>query len=105
MRKWLIVLRAYSWPASLVPVIVGSVSASGAGRFSWPDLLLTLPAALLVHSGANLANSYFDFKKGADTPRMADDRCLVDKLISPALALRLALGLMAAGAALGFILA
>ncbi|OGS11586.1 MAG: hypothetical protein A2234_02635 [Elusimicrobia bacterium RIFOXYA2_FULL_58_8] len=105
IKRWLIILRAYSWPASLVPVILGSVTAARHGRFSWTDLALTLPAALLVHSGANLANTYFDFKNNVDTARTADDRALVDKMLSPAAALRLAAGLLAAGAAAGFYLA
>lgn len=105
LRKAFILLRAYSWPASLTPVILGSVVAARHGRFSWLDLALTLPAALLVHSAANLANTYFDFKNGVDKPESADDRGLVDNMISPALARRLALGLLAAGAAIGLLLA
>jgi len=105
VKKWFIVMRAYSWPASLVPVVVGSVAASGTGRFSWLDLFLTLPAALMVQCAANLANSYFDFKKGVDTPASSDDRSLVDNMISPRLALALALALTAAGALIGFFLA
>ncbi|HNW44137.1 MAG TPA: 1,4-dihydroxy-2-naphthoate octaprenyltransferase [Elusimicrobiales bacterium] len=105
MKKWLIVLRAYSWPASLVPVVVGSAAAARFGRFSWADLALTLPAALLVHSGANLANTYFDYSNGVDKAQTADDRGLVDHLVSPALALRLAAGLLAAGAGIGLFLA
>lgn len=98
------ILRAYSWPASLVPVILGSVVAARNGRFSWLDLTLTLPAALLIHSGANLANTYFDFNNGVDKPATADDRGLVDHMISPAGMLRLALAMLAAGAALGLLL-
>ena len=105
MKKWLTILRAYSWPASLVPVILGSVVAARHGRFSWLDLALTLPAALLIHSGANLANTYFDFSNGVDKPATADDRGLVDRLMPPAAMRNLALALLAAGAALGLLLA
>jgi len=104
MKKWLTILRAYSWPASLVPVILGSVVAARNGRFSWLDLALTLPAAMLIHSAANLANTYFDFKHGVDKRATADDRGLVDELLSPTAALRLALAMLAAGAALGLLL-
>lgn len=104
MKKWAIVLRAYSWPASLVPVVLGSVVAWRHGAFSGADFALTLAAALLVHSGANLANTYFDFKKGVDRKETADDRGLVDGLMTPDGMLRLSLGLLAGGAAIGLLL-
>ena len=104
MKKILIILRAYSWPASAVPVILGSVTAYNAGAFSPADFVLTLLAALAVHSGANLANTYFDFKNGVDKPDFSDDRALVDGLIAPAAALRLTVALFAAGAAIGLYL-
>jgi len=104
MKKWFIILRAYSWPASIVPVALGSVTAWRHGAFSPLNFTLTLTAALLVHSAANLANTYFDFRKGVDRKETADDRGLVDGLISPASMLKLSLGLFAAGGALGLLL-
>jgi 1,4-dihydroxy-2-naphthoate octaprenyltransferase len=104
VKKWFIILRAYSWPASLVPVILGSVVAARNGRFSWLDFALTLPAALLIHSSANLANTYFDFKNGVDRLETADDRGLVDDMIAPTVMLRLALIMLAAGSAAGLLL-
>lgn len=104
MKKTLIILRAYSWPASAVPVILGSVIAYNAGAFFPADFILTLLAALSVHSGANLANTYFDFKNGVDKPGFSDDRALVDGLISPPAALRLTAALFAAAAAIGLYL-
>lgn len=98
-------MRAYSWPASLVPVILGSVVAWRHGSFSRLDFVLTFAAALAVHSAANLANTYFDFKNGVDRKETADDRGLVDGLMTPAAMLRLSLGLFAGGAAVGFLLA
>lgn len=105
MKKWLKILRAYSWPASLTPVLVGSAVAARNGSFSWADLCLIAQAALLIHSAANLANSYFDFKKGVDEAATADDRALVDGLVKPGTALRAALAMLAAGAAIGLFLA
>lgn len=103
LRRWCVVLRAYSWPASLAPALVGAAAAARHGRFSAPDLALTLLAALLAHSGANLANTYFDFIKGVDGPQ-ADDRGLVDGLMEPRPMLALAAGLFAAGGAIGLLL-
>lgn len=105
MKKWFIILRAYSWPASLAPVILGSVVAWRHGSFSWLDFSLTFVAAFVVHSAANLANTYFDFKNGVDRPETADDRGLVDNLMTPRAMLLTALGLFAAGGAIGLLLA
>lgn len=105
LRKWAVILRAYSWPASLVPVALGSVVAWRAGAFAWGDFWLTLTAALLVHSAANLANTYFDFRNGVDRKETADDRGLVDGLITPRAMLLTSLGLFAAAGAIGFLLA
>ncbi len=99
------ILRAYSWPASLVPVVLGAVVAWRHGSFSWPDFSLTITAALLTHSAANLANTYFDFTNGVDRKETADDRGLVDGLIAPRAMLKLSAGLFAAGAAIGLLLA
>lgn len=104
MKKWFLILRAYSWPASLVPVAVGSVTAWRHGRFSWLDCCLTFLAALLVHSAANLSNTYFDFAKGVDRKETADDRGLVDGLMKPRAMLFLAIGLFAAGGGIGLLL-
>ncbi len=104
MKKALIVLRAYAWPASAVPVIIGSAVAYRSGEFSWAYLALTLLAALCVQSGANLANTYFDFKNGVDKPESSDDRALVDGFLTPPGALRLSIALLAAAAAAGIYL-
>lgn len=65
--------RAYSLPASVVPVLLGTVLAlRGVGgvppaRFDWAIFLLVLLGAILSHAGANVLNDYFDFMKGVDT--------------------------------------
>ena len=64
--------RAYSLPASVVPVLLGTVLAArgyggGNGRFSWLTLLIVLLGAVLAHIGANVLNDYFDFVNGVDT--------------------------------------
>jgi len=101
VKRTLIILRAYSWPASIIPVIVGSAVSYNSGSFSRADFALTLLAALCVHSGANLANSYFDFKNGVDKPDLSDDRALVDGLLTPQAALRFTFALFAAAAVVG----
>jgi 1,4-dihydroxy-2-naphthoate octaprenyltransferase len=82
-KAWLIALRPWSFPASLVPMLVGGALAYRADCWEWPFFLLTLVGGLFVHAGANLFNTYFDFQRGADSSAHADDRALVDSLVLP----------------------
>ena len=66
-RIWIQAIRPATLPASAVPVIVGSAAAHSDGVFSWLPAVMALVGALLIQIGTNLANDYFDFKKGADT--------------------------------------
>ena len=70
---YLTATRAYSFPASVVPVLLGTAlefrgyGGNPAGRFSLPVFLLTLIGAILAHAGGNVFNDYFDYVKGVDT--------------------------------------
>ncbi len=104
-KKIFIVFRAYSWPASLVPVIVGTVAAARESGISWPAFWLTLAAALLTHSAANLANTYFDWRNGVDKAETADDRGILDGLIGGRAAPYVAVSMFAAAGLIGLWLA
>jgi len=65
--------RAYSLPASIVPVMLGTALAARGyggmthGAFHTSEFLLVLSGAILAHFGANVLNDYFDFVNGVDT--------------------------------------
>lgn len=105
MKRLFIVFRAYSWPASLVPVVIGTVAASRWTEISWSAFWLTFAAALLTHSAANLANTYFDWRNGVDGKETADDRGILDGLIGGRAAPRVALSMFAAAGLIGLWLA
>jgi 1,4-dihydroxy-2-naphthoate polyprenyltransferase len=63
---WLKALRAWSFPTSIIPVVIGSVMAYDDGFFHLPSALAALGVAVLIHAGTNLANDYFDFQTGVD---------------------------------------
>jgi 1,4-dihydroxy-2-naphthoate octaprenyltransferase len=67
IRTWVLAARIPTLPAAVVPVLVGSATAWTAGAFKTAPFLAALVAALLIQIGTNLANDYFDFRKGADT--------------------------------------
>ncbi|MBI4655800.1 MAG: 1,4-dihydroxy-2-naphthoate octaprenyltransferase [Elusimicrobia bacterium] len=104
MKKIIMATRPYSWPASMVPVAVGSAVAFKNGSFSGLNCFWTFLAALMVHSGANLANSYFDWKNGIDMPDYADDRTIADKLLTPEKTIRFSMLMIFVSALIGIYL-
>ena len=85
VRAFLISLRPWSFPAFAVPIaIAGAVIYNETGvhllRVSY---VLCFFIVLSLHAAANMFNTYFDFKSGADTKKHADDRGIVDGLVSP----------------------
>jgi 1,4-dihydroxy-2-naphthoate octaprenyltransferase len=67
MNPWILAIRPKTLPAAIAPVLIGTAMALGDGLFHGPSALMALSAALCIQIGTNLANDYFDFKKGADT--------------------------------------
>ncbi|WP_322510934.1 1,4-dihydroxy-2-naphthoate polyprenyltransferase [Chloroflexus sp.] len=67
LKVWLMAARPATLPAAVVPVLVGSALAFSAGQFQPLVMLAALLGALFIQIGTNLANDYFDAKKGADT--------------------------------------
>lgn len=78
--------RPWSFPASVLPVLVATASLSarfdGVSLLSADALLLVL-MALFVHAAANLTNTLYDFLRRGDTRGHSDDRTLVDGVLSP----------------------
>lgn len=76
--------RPQTLPAAVAPVVVGSAAAFAAGSFRWLPFLAALVGALLIQIGTNLANDYFDFRKGADTAeRLGPVRVTQAGLLAP----------------------
>ena len=69
LRAWVLATRPKTLVAGVVPVAVGSALAFHDGVFSVVIALAALIGALFIQVGTNLANDYYDFKKGADTSK------------------------------------
>lgn len=70
--------------AGLVPVILGSIYSKYAfGKLNVFYLILLLVAMILIQSATNMINDYFDFKRGADSDKSADEKALVSGEITP----------------------
>lgn len=68
IHNWFMATRPFSFTASIVPVLLGSLLAAHDGEFGFRLFALVIVASVLVHAGSNLVNDYFDWKHGADKP-------------------------------------
>ncbi len=68
IQKWLISIRPFSFPASTMPVVFGSVGAAAYGGYAFkPGLfLLSFLGILILHAGANILGDINDYRKGLD---------------------------------------
>jgi 1,4-dihydroxy-2-naphthoate octaprenyltransferase len=69
LGAWLRAIRYHSFTASIIPILVGAALALIDGEFSWPLVFAMLLASVACHAGANMANDYFDHRKGVDNER------------------------------------
>ena len=81
--RWLGAARPRTWPAAIVPVLVGAAAAYRAGAFDPTTLLLTLLGSLAIQVAANFANDASDARRGADpTDRVGPPRMVASGQIS-----------------------
>ncbi len=67
VKIWLTEIRAPFFTATIVPILLGAVIAwARTNTFHWGYFLLTMMGGLLLHTGANVANDYFDHLSGTD---------------------------------------
>ncbi len=89
---WLLALRPFSFTASIVPAVFGSLLAlTLRGHAGIPDVrfdgfafLVTLAGCIAVHAASNLVNDFFDHRSGVDQPgNFGAVNVLVRKLMTP----------------------
>ena len=83
-------VRAPFYTATLISGILGGILAwHDTNNFIWSYFLLTLLGIILMHTGINLSNDYFDHTSNLDeinatpTPFSGGSRVIQDKLIQP----------------------
>ncbi|MFW6074541.1 MAG: 1,4-dihydroxy-2-naphthoate octaprenyltransferase [Chloroflexota bacterium] len=82
--NWYMATRPFSFTASIVPALVGTLLAAHDGEFSILLFVLVILGAVLVHAGSNLVNDYYDHIKGADAPHQLGRGGMIQRgLISP----------------------
>ena len=84
LKTWFLAFRPKTLPAAIAPVMIGTAMAFGDGVHHLPTAILCLLAALAIQVGTNIANDYYDFKRGADTTeRIGPTRVTQAGLITP----------------------
>lgn len=67
LSAWALAARPKTLPAAISPVVMGTAMAYADQGAHWLTAFLALFGALMIQIGTNLANDYFDHKKGKDT--------------------------------------
>jgi len=76
--------RPWTLGVAVSPVLMGTVIAHTEGGIHWLAAIAALLGGVLIQIGTNLANDYFDFKKGADSlTRVGPQRVTQAGLIAP----------------------
>jgi 1,4-dihydroxy-2-naphthoate octaprenyltransferase len=104
-HNWFMATRPFSFTASTVPVLLGTLLALLEGHFSLGLFLLVIAASILVHAGSNLVNDYYDYVNGADKPAALGRGGYIQRGIIPARGILLfGLALFALSTAIGLII-
>lgn len=105
-KKWLISARPWSFPASTMPVVFGSVGAAAYGGYPFkPGLfILSLIGMVILHAGANILSDINDYRKGLDKVPTPVSGGVVRGIISIREAWISSAILLATGALIGFFL-
>lgn len=84
LQAWFLAARPKTLAAGLVPVLVGTSIAYMHDGLLWVPALACALGSILIQIGTNLANDYFDHKKGADTAdRVGPARAVQQGWIEP----------------------
>lgn len=95
-NEWIIALRPWSLPASVMPIVVAVAYLFWKGAdMNWPMAGLTLVGMILFHLTGNVWSDYFDFMKKVDAEDTFGVKTLTSGMFEPKEIKNLAIGLLA----------
>ena len=101
-KEWVIAVRPWSFPASVMPIITTLAFLFWKGaEINWFHGVWALVGMLLFHMAGNTWSDYFDYKKSVDTDDTFGAKTLTTGMFSPKEIKRLAIMLLAAAIACG----
>jgi len=93
--EWMIAVRPWSFPASMMPIIVTVAYLFWKGaQLNWFMALWVLVTMVLFHSAGNTWSDYFDYKKKVDSDDTFGAKTLTTGMFEPSEIKKLALGLL-----------
>jgi len=106
-KKWLVAIRPFSFPASTVPVIFGTVLAVVVGGAKLNPLFfgLALMGMVILHSASNILSDITDYNKGLDKVPTPVSGAIVRGMLSTKTARKGAILLFVVGSLIGLLLA
>lgn len=106
-RAWVAGSRPRTWPASLVPVFVGTAASDAAvgDGIIWWRAGCALVVSLFIQIAVNYANDYSDGVRGTDADRVGPARLVASGAASPRAVRTAAFGAFAVAAAVGIVVA
>jgi len=113
LKIWLAEVRAPFFTATIVPILLGAMIAwARTGTLHFGYFLLTMLGGLLLHTGTNVANDYFDHRSGTDDvnvefvrPFTGGSRMIQNGLLTPREVISGALAAFALACVVGLYLA
>ena len=85
IRIWFQAIRFFSFTASVIPILVASALAWYDRAFDGWLATAMLLASVSCHAGANLANDYYDHRRGIDTAEsLGPSKVIQQGLLTPA---------------------
>src|SRR5450759_3146243 len=110
LQLWWEGIRPTYFPLIVIPALLGSVLAwtqtivpgRPLGHFHMPPFIGTIVSLLLLQTGANLINDYYDYLRGVDTSNALGPGGLIQQgLIKPVRVLTIGLTMLLLGAVFG----
>lgn len=84
LKIWMQAVRIFSFTASVIPIAAGGALALVDDAFDPLLFLVMLVAGVATHAGCNMANDYYDHKKGVDTQEsIGPSRVIQQELLTP----------------------
>lgn len=105
VKEWMIAVRPWSFPASVMPVAVtlGYLAWRGA-QIDWLCGVLAIVNIVLFHAAGNTWSDYFDYKRGVDAHDTYGAKTLTDNMFTPKEIYKLSIGLLVVALILGAVL-
>ncbi len=105
LSAWYSAVRPRTLTATYVPLGLAGVIALDQGVFQLVPFVLALIGAVCLQAGANLINEYFDFRRGADTLKVAGQGMTIkNQILTPRLVLMGAIVTVGLGVLIGLLL-